>query len=144
MSDARTIEGHCLCGAVTITLENPKHEVELCHCDMCRRWGGAFYAAQTADSESVTGEDAISVYRSSEWAERAFCARCGTNLWYRFLPTGSRSFSAGLFDAAATHAIEKEIFVDERATWSDTSGDHPRLTGAEVIEEAKAAGFSFE
>ena len=86
----------------------------------------------------------ISVFRSSEWAERAFCSHCGSHLWYRFLPTGNRSFSAGLFDDAASHSIEKEIFVDERANWCRIEGAHPRQTGAEVIAEAKAAGFTFD
>lgn len=141
---AKRIEGHCLCGAITITLESPKHEIEICQCDMCRRWAGSFYTAQTGENAQVSGEDAISSYQSSEWAERAFCSKCGSNLWYRFLPTGNRSFSAGLFDAAAKHGIEKEIFVDESAEWSRIEGDHLRQTGAEVIDEAKAAGFEFD
>lgn len=144
MSGADRIEGHCLCGAVTIALDGPNHEIEICQCDMCRRWAGSFYSAQTGKSVTVSGEDSITTYQSSEWAERAFCTKCGSNLWYRFLPTGNRSFSAGLFDAAATHAIEKEIFVDERADWCRLLGDHPRQTGEEVIAEAKAAGFSFD
>ncbi|WP_421990703.1 GFA family protein [Qipengyuania sp.] len=144
MSGAERIEGHCLCGAVTIALDSPKTEIEICQCDMCRRWAGAFYSAQTGENARVSGEDAITAYRSSEWAERAFCSKCGSNLWYRFLPTGGRSFSAGLFDAAAKHTIEKEIFVDERAEWSRVEGNHPRQTGEEVIAEAKAAGFTFD
>ena len=141
MSGAERIEGHCLCGAVTIALDSPKTEIEICQCDMCRRWAGAFYSAQTGENAQVSGEDAITAYRSSEWAERS---KCGSNLWYRFLPTGGRSFSAGLFDAAAKHTIEKEIFVDERAEWSRVEGNHPRQTGEEVIAEAKAAGFTFD
>ncbi|MEL7686156.1 GFA family protein [Citromicrobium bathyomarinum] len=144
MSEAGALEGHCLCGAVRITLDNPAPEIEICQCDMCRRWAGSFYSAQTGSDVQVSGEDTVTVYRSSEWAERAFCSGCGSNLWFRFLPTGSRSFSAGLFDAAARHGIEKEIFVDERADWCRIEGDHPRQTGAEVIAEAKAAGFSFD
>ena len=89
-------------------------------------------------------EDFVTEYRSSEWASRAFCKQCGSGLWFRFLPTGNRSFSAGLFDGAAHHAIEKEIFVDERAEWCRIEGAHPRQTGAEVIAEAKAAGFTFD
>ena len=144
MSAPAAIEGHCLCGAVTITLAAPRDEIEICQCDMCRRWSGSFYTAQTGENAQVSGERAVSVYRSSEWAERAFCGTCGSSLWFRFLPTGGRSFSAGLFDAAARHGIEKEIFVDEAADWSRVEGDHPRQTGAEVIAEAKAAGFSFD
>nr|WP_282099712.1 GFA family protein [Qipengyuania qiaonensis] len=133
-----------MCGAVKIAIESPKHEIEICQCDMCRRWAGSFYSAQTGDSADVSGDEAISTYRSSEWAERAFCSQCGSNLWYRFLPTGNRSFSAGLFDAAAAYGVEKEIFVDERAEWCRIEGNHPRQTGEEVIAEAKAAGFSFD
>lgn len=143
-STAERIEGHCLCGAVSIALDNPKHDVEICQCDMCRRWGGSFYAAQAGENPQVSGEDTITVYRSSDWAERAFCTQCGSNLWFTFLPTGGRSFSAGLFDAAVKHGIEKEIFIDERAEWCRIEGDHPRQTGQEVIAEAKAAGFSFD
>lgn len=144
MQKASSIHGHCLCGAVTIALRQPRQSVELCHCDMCRRWGGAFYAALTGESFELDGEQSIATYRSSDWAERAFCAKCGSNLWYKFLPTGNRSFLAGLFDDAASLPIEKEIFVDERAAWCEVAGEHPRQTGAEVIEEAKAAGFSFD
>lgn len=144
MSEAESIEGHCLCGAVTISLHSPSHEVEICQCDMCRRWGGSFYSAQTGENPQILGEDAITEYRSSDWAERAFCSKCGSNLWFRFLPTDSRSFSAGLFDASARHGIEKEIFVDERADWCRIEGDHPKQTGEEVIAEARAAGFEFE
>ncbi|MFB0613333.1 GFA family protein [Aurantiacibacter poecillastricola] len=144
MADAATIEGHCLCRAVRITISHPKHHVEICHCDMCRRWGGAFYPALTGESFAIAGEDAVTTFQSSSWAERAFCGTCGSNLWYKFLPTGNRSFVAGLFDGAETLGIEKEIFVDEKARWTDLAGDHPRQTGAEVIAEAREAGFEFD
>lgn len=111
---------------------------------MCRRWGGAFYAAQTGDSCEVNGEENVAIYRSSNWAERAFCRICGSSLWFRFLPTGKQSFSAGLFDEATHRAIEKEIFVDERADWCMIAGDHPRMTGPEILAEARKAGFTFE
>ena len=144
MSGSARLDGHCLCGAVSITLENPSAKLEICQCDMCRRWGGAFYAAQTGDDAVVEGEDTITEYQSSAWARRAFCNQCGSSLWFRFLPTGKRSFSAGLFDGAAHKHIEKEIFVDERADWCRIEGDHQRQTGAEVIAEATAAGFTFD
>ena len=139
-----SIHGHCLCGAVQIELTAPKDEIEICQCNMCRRWGGAFYPALAGESFSISGEEAITAYASSDWGERAFCSTCGTNIWWRFKPTGNRSFSAGLFDDAKGLAIEKEIFVDEGAEWCSLKGEHPRQTGAEVIAEAKAAGFTFD
>lgn len=142
MSAAMT--GHCLCGAVTVTLDNPKSEVEICQCAMCRRWGGAFYAALTGEDFTIGGEESITAYASSDWGERAFCSHCGTNIWWHFKPTGNRGFSGGIFDNAAGLTIEKEIFVDEGADWCRLKGDHPRQTGEEAIAEAKAAGFSFD
>ena len=111
---------------------------------MCRRWGGAFYSALESRQFTIHGEDNVAVYRSSEWAERAFCKTCGSNLWFKFLPTGNRSFSAGLFDSASSAKVEKEIFVDEAASWTCIGGEHPKMTGEEIIAEAKAAGFDFD
>lgn len=141
---AEAITGHCLCGAVTITVSAMKAEVDICHCAMCQRWGGAFYAGVKGEAAEVAGEDAVTIYRSSEWAERAFCGTCGSNLWYRFLPTGGRSFLAGLFDLPAGFGIEQQIFVDEKPDWYDITQESPMLTGAECIAEAEAAGFNFD
>ena len=138
------IAGHCLCAAVRIELSEPGDRVEICQCKMCRRWGGAFYAGLTGSDFTIHGLDKIGIYRSSEWAERAFCTACGSSLWFKFLPTGNRSFSAGLFDAADTALVEKEIFCDEAANWTCIEGEHQRMTRAEIIAEAKAAGFSFD
>ena len=144
MSTGELLSGRCLCGDVRVSLENPEPHVEICQCNMCRRWGGAFYSGQSGGAVSIVGEENASIYRSSDWAERAFCKRCGSNLWFRFLPTGNRSFSAGLFEAARDHAIEKEIFHDEKARWTILVGDHLRLTAAQTIAEAEAKGFLFD
>ena len=74
---ADPVTGRCLCGAVTITVTAMQAEVDICHCAMCQRWGGAFYAGVKGEAAQVSGENAITVYRSSPWAERAFCATCG-------------------------------------------------------------------
>ena len=140
---AEAVTGRCLCGAVSITVTGMHPEVDICHCAMCQRWGGAFYAGVKGDPVHIAGEAAISVYRSSEWAERAFCGACGSNLWYRFLPTGSRSFLAGLFDLPPGFGIERQIFVDEKPDWYDILQQSPMLTGPECVAEAEAAGFTF-
>lgn len=138
------IEGHCLWGAVSIKLEQPKQSIEICHCDMCKRWGGAFYSALAGEAFVVEGEDKVAIYRSSKWAERAFCKICGSNLWYRFLPTGNRSFLAGLFADAIDLPVEREIFVERKAAWCELAGEHARLTGKQFLAEAEEAGFSFD
>ncbi|MEL6877415.1 MAG: GFA family protein [Pseudomonadota bacterium] len=141
---ADTLKGHCLCGAVTITVEAPHKELDICHCKMCARWGGAMYAGLEVDSFSIGGEASISVYQSSDWAERAFCSKCGSNLWYKFLPTGNRTFLAGLFDLPEGIEIKQQIFVDEKPDWYDLVQKSPMKTGPEIIAEAEAAGFKFD
>jgi hypothetical protein len=137
------VTGHCLCGAVSITVTAMQAEVDICHCAMCQRWGGAFYAGVKGETAVVTGEEAVTVYRSSQWAERAFCSACGSNLWYRFLPTGNRSFLAGLFDLPEGFGIEQQIFIEEKPDWYDIAQESPMLTGEQLIAEALAQGFSF-
>jgi len=141
---AEPLTGRCLCGAVTITLAAVHREVDICHCTMCQRWGGAFYAGVKGGEAAVAGEDHITAFPSSAWAERAFCRVCGSNLWYRFLPTGNRSFLAGLFDLPPGFGIEQQIFVDEKPDWYDLVQASPMKTGAEIMAEAKAAGFTLD
>ncbi len=141
---AEPVTGHCLCGAVTITVTAMRAEVDICHCAMCQRWGGAFYAGVKGEAAEVGGEAAVTVYRSSPWAERAFCGTCGSNLWYRFLPTGGRSFLAGLFDLPEGFGIEQQIFVEEKPDWYDILQESPMKTGPEVMAEAMAQGLSFD
>ena len=117
MSGEARSEGHCLCGAVTIALDNPAQHIEICQCDMCRRWAGSFYSAQTGENPRVSGEEAVTAYQSSEWAERAFCSSCGSGLWYLLKPTGGRTFLTGLFaDLPTGLPIKQQIFIDENPT----------------------------
>ncbi|HLL59153.1 MAG TPA: GFA family protein [Allosphingosinicella sp.] len=140
---AEPLEGRCLCGAVTIRLDGARPLVDVCHCDMCCRWGGGAFGGVSGEVFTVAGEENVTVYRSSDWAERAFCARCGSNLWYRFVPADHHSFLAGLFELPESFAMWRQIFVDEKPGWYDFAQDTPKMTGAEVLAEAKAKGFEF-
>ncbi|NVE95936.1 GFA family protein [Altererythrobacter lutimaris] len=139
------VSGRCLCGSVTVTLTPAKPHLEACHCAMCRRWCGSAYIAVQSDANvTLTGEEHVTRYPSSEWAERGFCSKCGSNLFYHFLPTGSYSFLAGLFDDLGSMTLGEEIFVDEQPPYYTFAQDTVRKTGAEIIAEAKEAGFSFD
>jgi len=138
------LTGKCLCGSVSITMRKAHREVDVCHCTMCQSWTGAMYAGIEADDFTVEGEEHITVFPSSKWAERAFCSKCGSHLWFKFLPTGGRTFLAGMFDLPKGLPIKHQIFVDEKPDWFDIAQDSPMKTGAEIIAEAEAAGFSFD
>lgn len=144
--DAKMIAktGACLCGAVSILAKGLKPLVDICHCAMCRKWGGGPFMGVSADSFEVTGDTAVKSYPSSDWAERAFCSKCGSHLWYRFTPTNHFSFTAGLFDLDDEPEIEQQIFVDEKPAFYDFAQQTPMKTGAQIIAEAEAQGLTFD
>ena len=137
------IEGRCLCGAVTISVAQMKPHLDICHCDMCRRWGGGALMGVSGASFTIAGREHITSYASSEWAERAFCAKCGSNLWYRFTPGDNFSFLAGLFKLPDDCEFLQQIFIDEKPGYYDFMQKSPMKTGPEIIAEAEAAGYSF-
>ena len=125
--------GQCLCGAVTLEASEVEAGVHVCHCSMCRRWcGGPLFATQ-AHQVSFSGDEHIKLYASSDWAERAFCGRCGSGLFYRLKETGDLMVSAGLFDDQSLFTVASEIFVDGQPPGYALVGDHPRLTGEQFL-----------
>lgn len=79
--------GRCLCGAVSFTLNLPSIWVAHCHCTMCQRAHGAAFVTWVGMAENkVQIDDAqlqLRWYQSSPEAQRAFCACCGSPLFFR-------------------------------------------------------------
>ncbi|HEY9068065.1 MAG TPA: GFA family protein [Burkholderiaceae bacterium] len=139
-ASASSITGHCLCGAVTITVAG-EHDprVGACHCRMCQRWSGGLFLCFTADTRAVTVTGEVARYRSSAFAERAFCPRCGSHLWFNDVEEGGepRSYELmpGLFDAARGWPLRSEIYVDRAMDSVRLAGHHRRKTRAEYEDE---------
>ncbi len=128
------LKGRCLCGAVRLTIPGDRNEVHACHCGMCQRWSGASNMALDAGEDiEIEGADNISVYRSSEWAERAFCKTCGSNLYYRLIDAGSYSICAGILEDQESLVLDSQFFIDEKPAYYDFANDTEKLTGAEVF-----------
>ena len=71
------MQAQCLCGAVHVTAPTTT-DVHVCHCSMCRRWSeGPAFTVHGGTEVEVSGP--VTRYASSDWAERAFCSRCGTH-----------------------------------------------------------------
>lgn len=125
--------GKCLCGAVTFSAEQVETHIHACHCSMCRKWTGGPMQAAEVGSVTFTGDEHIKTFASSPWAQRGFCAQCGTTLFYRLNEPQMYMIATGAFDDAEQFSLAGEIFIDEKPAGYDFAGDHPRLTGAEFM-----------
>lgn len=131
------LSGSCLCGAVTVEATPTRHALAACHCDMCRRWTSSMLMTVPAEAGSVEATGPVKTFSSSEWAERAFCADCGSPLWYR-LTNGDDShmqmqLSAGLFEGAGGMDLKLEVFIDRKPRGYAFDGSRRQMTEAEVI-----------
>jgi len=134
MSDTTERQGRCLCGAVRVTAMHDGNSVGACHCDMCRRWcSGPFMEIDCGTAVTFEGEENITVFASSEWAERGFCNKCGTNLFYRIKQDGRHMMAAGLFDDADDLAFKMQVFIDEKPGYYTFAEDTKTMTGAEIF-----------
>lgn len=134
MTGGTTISGRCLCGAVQLTAAAASAEVSACHCDMCRRWASGPYLVVEADGGiEIAGGEHLTVYRSSEWGERAFCARCGSALYWHESGSDSYAVSAGLLDDQSQLKLTTEIFTEDQPAYYAFSNHTKRLTGEEAM-----------
>ena len=77
------LTGGCQCGAVRYRLDAAPTGTHICHCRMCQKASGGPFMASVLTSSFVVTRGALSIFKSSDIAERGFCAACGTPLQSR-------------------------------------------------------------
>jgi len=137
---SQKVTGACLCGAVSYeaTLSSG---IGACHCGMCRKWsGGPLMSANVSGVVKFTGEENVSRYRSSDWAERGFCNRCGSSLFYYLLPRdqvpdGEYVFTAGSMEDQSVLVFDHEVYVDHAPGWYsfEHADKRNRMTERDVL-----------
>jgi len=87
--------------------------------------------------EITAGTDALTWYRGSEWAERGFCNRCGTSLFYRLAnqPELFTAVAVDTLDDADAFALHRHIYVDAQPAHYAFADDRPRVTEAALLAE---------
>ena len=130
---ARPMSGGCLCGAVRFTAMPPSREIAVCHCSMCRKWSAGPFLAIDGGTLNIDDESNLGIYRSSEWAERGFCKRCGSPLFYRLVGKEQYYVSAEAFDDRSGLTLTTQIFIDEKPPYYDFANQTRNMTGAEVF-----------
>jgi len=126
--------GSCLCGGVKVTADQASNLVGACHCTTCRRWGGSAFMEIDCGTDVVfEGSENISVFDSSQWAERGFCRNCGSHLFYRLKETQLHMMPVGLFDDDSELEFTTQVFIDEKPQYYCFSNQTKDLTGAELF-----------
>lgn len=128
--------GSCLCGEVSFRLTWPSLWVAHCHCTLCQRaHGAAFVTWVGMKTEACAIDDPQSHllwYASTPGAERGFCARCGSSLFFRSQRwAGELHIAAANLHNAPDRAPMAHVFWESHASWAATDPNDglPRKRG---------------
>ena len=125
----KTTRGSCMCGAVRYRVIGPLRPIIACHCIQCRKSSGHYVAATACATEALHIEgDTLQWYASSKEAERAFCGRCGSNLFWRRQGSSSISIWAGSIDGPTGLHIAQQLFAESK-------GDYYPLPDAPAVPD---------
>jgi hypothetical protein len=119
-----TLEGSCLCGAVTYAATGEAKRFYHCHCSRCRKATGTGHASnlflQPGELVWRSGADHVRAFKVPE-AQRftnSFCAICGSRLPRQAAGTDVVVIPAGSLDVEPPIAPQARIFTGSRAAWS--------------------------
>jgi hypothetical protein len=128
--------GGCQCGAIRFRVEGELHDSSICHCRMCQKAFGAYYAplvsARGAALTWTRGQ--VKKFRSSNVAERGFCGDCGTPLTYE-APDGV-ALAAGAFDDPGALPPILQFGIETKVGFVDHLHELPGRTTEEDVGEA--------
>ena len=125
------ITGTCLCGAVSLELDEPlEHAPEACQCSLCRKQTGNFYVGVNVRRSAlrVFGDENVTWYASSEKVRRGFCTLCGSTLFWQPMMAGYpwTSVALGCLDTALELKIAKHTFVADKGVYYEITDMAPR------------------
>lgn len=126
------LTGRCMCGAVRIRCTAIEPKVTACHCDMCRRWSSGPYFEVSCKDVTFEGEENITTIRSSDWAERGFCNKCGSNLFYHIIDSKDFQIAAGAIDDPSDLRLSLQVFTDRKPTFYSLAERTKTMTSDEV------------
>jgi len=136
--------GGCQCGAVRYALYSEPTDASICHCRMCQKAFGNYFAPLAGvppkDLEWTQGKPGT--FRSSEAAERGFCSHCGTPLTYRVLDLDRISVSLGSLDDPSRVVPSSQFGLEGRLPWIDAILDLPGVRTEDDIPKEQLPKFA--
>lgn len=129
--------GGCLCGAIRYELQPPVRDVAVCHCRQCAKWTGHTVAATSVAIENfriVSGADELRWYAASEQAQRGFCPKCGSSLFWKPINQPRIAILAGTLDVPTRLKTVAHVYVADKSDYYEITDDLPQfvLGGGDV------------
>jgi hypothetical protein len=121
-------KGSCLCGAVTFEVVGDLPRPDACHCRQCRKQSGHFFASTDVPRSALTisGQERLKWFRSSERVRRGFCGECGSSLFWDPVERDWIAIAMGAFDAPTGTRLRIHIFVAEKGDYYDIADGLPQ------------------
>lgn len=123
-TNAGTIAGACVCGAVKYTIRAPFITFQYCYCSRCRKATGSAHAANLfVAADQLTWEAGAEQHvrrfelASAKYWSHCFCDTCGSSM--PWLTRTGKAFivPAGTLDGTPEIAPRYNIFWESRAPW---------------------------
>jgi hypothetical protein len=130
--------GGCQCGAVRFRVTGRLGEASICHCRMCQKAFGAYYAplVSTRGAELFWTRGEPKRFRSSNAVLRGFCADCGTPLTFE-APDGV-ALALGAFDDPSVAPPTIQFGVEAKIDFVDRLH---QLSGANTEDDLEGAPY---
>lgn len=128
--------GQCLCGDITFEYDGPLGPTSLCHCSQCRRAHGSAFSAsapvQAVRFRILSGDNRVTEFESSPGKYRAFCSRCGSQLFSRVdaIP-GILRLRVGVINESLGKGPAQHVYVGSKSDWFSITDDIPRYEKTE-------------
>lgn len=132
------VSGGCQCGAVRYHAAAVLDTSHICHCRMCQKAAGNYFAALIGiprDALSWT-RGTPATFQSSDQVARGFCRDCGTPLYYDYRTSKHLSVTTGSLDNPADFPPRMQFGIEARMPWFATL---PGLPDEGPTEETMSA-----
>jgi hypothetical protein len=130
--------GGCQCGAVRFRVEGALGDASVCHCRMCQKAFGNFYAPLVSVHQANLAwtRGAPKYFQSSNAVRRGFCGDCGTPLSYE-APDGV-ALAIAVFDKPDAIAPTIQWGIEGKLSYVDHVAGLP---GEETMADQGATSF---
>lgn len=136
MTETRTYQGGCLCGAVRYRVTGTLSDIWACHCSQCRKTSGHQYATTQTRAADVAIDDrgGLKWFDSSEWAQRGFCQICGSSLFWRMKTGEEISIMAGTLEGETGLRLAGHIFTADKGDYYDIPAHETQIAGMPKLD----------